>query len=160
MALYIIIHFFLVSSNKSNILPKNVWRYDVSIFNETKRTRNNKFQFHKFFYFLYIYVMLINCFFSAYNSSSKPRFTPRILERRYALTIFEWAWDLCLLWSYLVMIKGFGKIILPHATWKTFKRCLNIWTIPESTAPSSLIIRDLIVELVKTHDINIVNIKI
>jgi len=71
----------------------------------------------------------------------------------------EWAWDLCLLWSYfLVIIKRFGEIILPQTTWKIFiKKYLNIERLLQSTAPSALMI--LIVELIKIHDVNIVKLK-
>jgi len=50
-----------------------------------------------------------------------------------------------------------NQIILPHATWKTFiARRTDIEKLIESTAPASLSIRDLVIDLIKIRDANIV----
>jgi len=53
-----------------------------------------------------------------------------------------------------------NQIILLHATWKTFiaKRA-DIEKLIQSTAPSSLAIQDLVIDLVKLHDADIVKLK-
>jgi len=54
-----------------------------------------------------------------------------------------------------------NQIILLHATWEMFiERRANIEQLLQSPAPSSLTIQDLIVELVKIHDVNIVKLKL
>jgi len=62
--------------------------------------------------------------------------------------------------SFVEMLLGNNngnQIILPHATWETFiaKRA-DIEKFMESTAPLSLLIQDLVIELVKMRDKNIV----
>jgi len=53
-----------------------------------------------------------------------------------------------------------NQIILLHATWEMFiERFANIEQLLQSPAPSSLAIQDLIVELVKIHDVNKVKLK-
>jgi len=53
-----------------------------------------------------------------------------------------------------------NQIILLHATWEMFiERRANIEQLLQSPAPSSLTIQDLIVELVKIHDVNMVKLK-
>jgi len=53
-----------------------------------------------------------------------------------------------------------NKIILLHATWEMFiERRVNIEQLLQSPAPSSLVIQDLIVELVKIHGVNMVKLK-
>jgi len=96
-----------------------------------------------FFFFFFF-------FFFSYNTSLGRIFG--LNGRSLNTSILEW--DLCLLWSYfLVIIKRFREIILPYATWKTFiEKCLDIEQVLQSTAPSSLVIRNLIVELVKIHE--------
>jgi len=50
-----------------------------------------------------------------------------------------------------------NKIILLHATWEMFiERRANIEQLLQSSAPSSLALQDLIVELVKIHGVNMV----
>jgi len=54
-----------------------------------------------------------------------------------------------------------GNQILLHATWEMFiERRANIEQLLQSPAPSSLAIQDLIVELVKIHDVNMVKLKL
>jgi len=53
-----------------------------------------------------------------------------------------------------------NQIILHHATWEMFiERCANIKQLLQSPAPSSLAIQDLIVELVKIHDVKMIKLK-
>jgi len=65
---------------------------------------------------------------SSYNSSSKPRYTTRILGRRFAMTAIAYKYmlisiwtfgTLCLLWKCSLVII---KVILPCTTWKAFHR--------------------------------------
>jgi len=50
-----------------------------------------------------------------------------------------------------------NQIILPHATWEMFiERRANIEQLLQSSAPSSLAVQDLIVEIVKLHGVNMV----
>jgi len=62
--------------------------------------------------------------------------------------------------SFVEMLLGDNKgnqIILPHATWETFiaKRA-DIEKLMQSTAPALLSIRDLVIDLVKIHDADII----
>jgi len=53
-----------------------------------------------------------------------------------------------------------NQIILPHATWEMFiERRANIEQLLQSPTPSSLAIQDLIMEIVKIHDVNMVKLK-
>jgi len=63
--------------------------------------------------------------------------------------------------SFVEMLLGDNKgnqIILPHATWKIFiaKRTDKLIQINLSTAPASLSIRDLVIDLIKIRDADIV----
>jgi len=53
-----------------------------------------------------------------------------------------------------------NQIILPHATWKTFiARHTDIEQLLQSPAPSSLTIQDLIIDLVKLYNADVVKLK-
>jgi len=53
-----------------------------------------------------------------------------------------------------------NQIILPHAMWEMFiEKRANIEQLLESPTPSSLAIQDLIVEIIKIHDINMIKLK-
>jgi len=54
-----------------------------------------------------------------------------------------------------------NQIILLHATWEMFiERRANVEQLLQSPTPSSLAIQDLIVEMVKIHDVNMKSIDI
>ncbi|XP_077282729.1 uncharacterized protein LOC143908795 [Temnothorax americanus] len=95
-------------------------------------------------------------------SFDKPRYTPRILGRRFALTSTAYKFlDVGIsagpLSSVDILIgdnRG-NRIILPHATWVTFiENHADIQRLVQSSAPSSLTFRDL--ELVKIRNADIV----
>ncbi|XP_071581349.1 uncharacterized protein [Temnothorax nylanderi] len=95
-------------------------------------------------------------------SFDKPRYTPRILGRRFALTSTTYKFlDVGInagpMSSVDILIgdnRG-NRIILPHATWVTFiEKRADIQRLVQSPAPSSLAFRDL--ELVKIRDADIV----
>ncbi|XP_077257893.1 uncharacterized protein LOC143895015 isoform X1 [Temnothorax americanus] len=97
-----------------------------------------------------------------HNDFDKPRYTPRILGRRFALTSTAYKFlDVGInagpMSSVDILIgdnRG-NRIILPHATWVTFiEKHADIQRLVQSTAPSSLTFRDL--ELVKIRDADIV----
>jgi len=53
-----------------------------------------------------------------------------------------------------------NQIILPHATWEMFiERRANIEQLLQSPTPSSLAIQNLIVEIVKIHNVNMIKLK-
>ncbi|XP_071580699.1 uncharacterized protein [Temnothorax nylanderi] len=92
----------------------------------------------------------------------KPRYTPRILGRRFALTSTAYKFldvgiNVGPMSSVYILIgdnRG-NRIILPHATWVTFiEKRADIQRLVQSPAPSSLAFRDL--ELVKIRDADIV----
>ncbi|XP_077259093.1 uncharacterized protein LOC143895676 [Temnothorax americanus] len=98
-----------------------------------------------------------------HNDFDKPRYTPRILGRRFALTSTAYKFsDVGIsagpLSSVDILIgdnRG-NRIILPqYATWVTFiEKHADIQRLVQSSAPSSLTFRDL--ELVKISDADIV----
>jgi len=61
------------------------------------------------------------------------------------------------------MLLGDNKgnwIILPHATWEMFiERRVNIEQFLQSSAPSSLVIQDLVIDLIKIRNADIVKLK-
>jgi len=61
------------------------------------------------------------------------------------------------------MLLGDNKgnwIILPHATWEMFiERRANIEQFLQSSAPSSLVIQDLVIDLIKIRNADIVKLK-
>lgn len=85
----------------------------------------------------------------------KPRYTPRILGRRFALTSTAYKYlDIGISVgpaSFVELVLGDNrgnKIVLPHATWTTFiKRRADIEQFLQSTTASSLPIGDLVIEL-------------
>ncbi|XP_071580047.1 uncharacterized protein [Temnothorax nylanderi] len=97
-------------------------------------------------------------------NKSEPRYTPRILGRRFALTVTAYKYlDIGISvgsTSFVELILGDNQgnqIVLPHATWTTIiERRMDIEQLMQSTVGSSLSIRDLIIELVKMRDANIV----
>ncbi|XP_071579506.1 uncharacterized protein [Temnothorax nylanderi] len=102
-------------------------------------------------------------FFYSFNKS-EPRYTPRILGRRFALTVTAYKYlDIGInvgSTSFVELILGDNRgnqIVLPHVTWTTIiERRMDIEQLMQSTVGSSLSIRDLIIELVKMRDANIV----
>ncbi|XP_071572841.1 uncharacterized protein [Temnothorax nylanderi] len=97
-----------------------------------------------------------------HNDFDKPRYTPRILGRRFALTSTGYKFlnvgiNAGPMSSVDILIgdnRG-NRIILPHATWVTFiEKRADIQRLVQSPAPSSLAFRDL--ELVKIRDADIV----
>jgi len=53
-----------------------------------------------------------------------------------------------------------NRIILPHATWETFiARRVDIEQLLQSPVPSSLVIQDLVIEVIKMRDTYIVKLK-
>jgi len=102
-----------------------------------------------------------------FSSSSKPRYTPHILGRRFALKATSYKYlDIGInvepMSSVEIVIgdnRG-NQIILPHTTWKIFiERRANIEQLVQSPTPSSLAIQDLIVEIVKLHGVNMLKLK-
>ncbi|XP_071648506.1 uncharacterized protein [Temnothorax longispinosus] len=100
-----------------------------------------------------------NCIFFSFD---KPRYTPRILGKRFALTSTAYKFlDVGInagpMSSVDILIgdnRG-NRIILPHSTWVTFiEKRAGIQRLVQSPAPSSLAFRDL--ELVKIRDADIV----
>ncbi|XP_071579632.1 uncharacterized protein [Temnothorax nylanderi] len=97
-----------------------------------------------------------------HNDFDKPRYTPRILGRRFALTSTAYkfldvginAGPMSSVDIHIGDNRG-NRIILPHATWVTFiEKRADIQRLVQSSAPSSLAFRDL--ELVKIRDADIV----
>ncbi|XP_071634454.1 uncharacterized protein [Temnothorax longispinosus] len=93
-----------------------------------------------------------------HNDFGKPRYTPCILGRRFALTSTAYKFlDVGInagpMSSVDILIgdnRG-NRIILPHATWVTFiEKRADVQRLVQSSAPSSLTFRDL--ELVKIRD--------
>ncbi|KAM0728336.1 hypothetical protein ACS0PU_005118 [Formica fusca] len=94
----------------------------------------------------------------------KPRYIPRILVRRFALTRTAYKYlDIGISVgpaSFVELHLGDNRgnhIILPNATWATFiERRVDIERFLQLNTPSSLSIRDLVMEHVKIHDTNVV----
>jgi len=93
-------------------------------------------------------------FYRISHSASKiPRHIPRILGRRFALTATAYKYlDIGISvgpMSFVEILLGDNKgnqIILPYATWETFiARRADIEKLMQSPAPSSLAIRDLVI---------------
>ena len=105
------------------------------------------------------------CIFFFYSfDNSKPRYTPRILGRRFALTSTAYKYlDIGISVGSATSVelvigdnRG-NQIILSRATWETFiDRRADIERLVQSTIASSVSIRDLVVELVKMRDTYIV----
>jgi len=123
----------------------------------------SKFQFHKLFIFFNIIFIQLIYFYSTFHS----RHIPRILGRRFALTATAYKYlDIGISVgpvSSVEMLLGDNKgnqIILPHATWEKFiARRADIEKLMQSTAPASLAIQDLVIDLVKLRDTDIVKLK-
>jgi len=99
---------------------------------------------------------------SSHNSTfENPRYTHRILGRRFALTATAYKYlDIGISiepMSFVEILLGDNKdnqIILPHATWETFiAKCADIEKLMQSTAPASLSIKDLVIDFVKIRDV-------
>ena len=108
-----------------------------------KRTKNSKFdQFYKIllitFYMLCIFLLSFTCTFC--STASKPRYTPHILERRFALTPTAYKYlDIGIVVESMSDVEiAIGdnrgnRIILPHTTWKAFiDRRANIQRLMQS----------------------------
>ncbi|XP_077272153.1 uncharacterized protein LOC143902846 [Temnothorax americanus] len=91
-----------------------------------------------------------------HNDFDKPRYTPRILGRRFALTLTAYKFlDVGINANILIGNNRGNRIILPHATWVTFiEKRADIQRLVQLSTPSSLTFRDL--ELVKIRDADIV----
>lgn len=105
--------------------------------------------------------MLIRFFLYSFD---KPRYTPRILGRRFALTPTAYKYlDIGISVGPVPIVeiilgdnKG-NQIILTHATWTAFiERRADVERLLQSTIASSLSLRDLFIELVKIRDANVV----
>jgi len=99
-----------------------------------------------------------------YSTSHNSGYILRILGRRFALTPTAYKYlDIGISVGPVSSVEMFlgdnkgNQIILPHATWKTFiaKRA-DIEKLMQSSAPASLSIRDLVIDLVKICDADIV----
>jgi len=83
---------------------------------------------------------------------------PRILGMRFVLTIVYKYLDIDQHRTFIDIGDNKGnQIILPYATWETFiARRADIEKLMQSTASASLSIRDLVINLVKIRDADIV----
>ncbi|XP_071653775.1 uncharacterized protein [Temnothorax longispinosus] len=115
---------------------------------------------------IYNFINLSTLFFHSFNKS-EPRYTPRILGRRFALTVTAYKYlDIGISvgsTSFVELILGDNRgnqIVLPWTTWTTIiERRMDIEQLMQSTVGSSLCIQDhLIIELVKMRDANIVKV--
>jgi len=88
--------------------------------------------------------------FSIFNSasshtSSKPRYIPHTLMKRYVLTLTAYKfWDIEIVVGptshveIAISDNRGNRIILPHATWKvSIERCTDIERLIQSTVPLS-----------------------
>ncbi|XP_071578133.1 uncharacterized protein [Temnothorax nylanderi] len=99
-----------------------------------------------------------------HNDFDKPRYTPRILGRRFALTSTAYKFlDVGINAGpmspvdILIGDNRGNRIILPHTTWVTFiEKRADIQRFVQSPAPSSLAFRDLKLRVVKIRDADIV----
>ncbi|XP_011870171.1 PREDICTED: uncharacterized protein LOC105563277 [Vollenhovia emeryi] len=95
------------------------------------------------------------------NDFDKPRHTPRILGRRFALTATGYKYlDVGISVSHVQIILADNRgsqLILPHATWAAFiERREAVERFLPSNIASSLSIRELVIERVKMYDENMV----
>ena len=105
---------------------------------------------------------MFSIFYSASSrTSSKPRYIPHILMRRYVLTLTAYKFlDIEIVVgpkSHVEIATSdnrSNRIILPHATWKaSIKRRAAIELLMQSSvSSSSSLIQDLNIELVKVCD--------
>ncbi|KAL6434727.1 hypothetical protein ACFW04_006215 [Cataglyphis niger] len=102
------------------------------------------------------------------KSRDKPRYIPRILVRRFALTRTAYKYlDIGIsvrsesfVELHLDDIRG-NHIILPHERWEIFiKRRVDIERFLQSNTPSSLRIEYLVMEHVKIHDASVVKLTV
>ncbi|KYM85829.1 hypothetical protein ALC53_04414 [Atta colombica] len=111
--------------------------------------------------------------FSIFNSasshtSSKSRYISHTLMRRYVLTLTAYKFlDIEIVVGptshveIAISDNRGNRIILPHATWKaSIERCTDIERLMQSTsfAPSS--VRDLMIEIVKMRNMNVVKLSL
>ncbi|XP_011699132.1 PREDICTED: uncharacterized protein LOC105456632 [Wasmannia auropunctata] len=96
------------------------------------------------------------------SHTMRPRYTPRILGRRFALTSTAFKYlDIGITVgpvSSVELLIGDNRgnqIVLPYATWKAFiERRADIEQLLQSAEISSLKVHDLIVQLVKMYESN------
>ncbi|XP_071574651.1 uncharacterized protein [Temnothorax nylanderi] len=99
-----------------------------------------------------------------HNDFDKPRYTPRILQRRFALTSTAYKYlDVGISvgpTSFVELILGDNRgnqIVLPHATWTALiEKRTDIEQLLGSTIGSSLSIQDAFIELIKMRDVSVV----
>src|SRR5215469_4360619 len=133
-----------------------------------KHSKNRKY-LYLFVYFsisIFFYNSLYSFFYST-SSSSEPRYKPRILGRRFALTPTSYKYlDIGISvgsMSYVEILLGDNRgnhIILPYGTWKAFiEKRMDIERFVQATAAAaaaSLTIHELVIQLTKMGKENIV----
>ena len=98
------------------------------------------------------------------TSSSEPGYRPRILKRRFALTSTSFKYlDVGITVEPVSYVKIFlgdnrsNHIILPYGTWKVIvEKRMDIQQLLQSTATTSLTIRELVVQFVQINNDSIV----
>ena len=112
------------------------------------------------FFYLFFFLYFIYCFHLQNILQYKPRHTPRILGRKFTLTSTAYKYlDVGIIVSFVeiaISDNQGNNIILPRAMWRAFKRRADIKRFVQSIAPSSLSVQDLVIEVVKMRDVNVV----
>ena len=137
--------------------------------NEACKKQRNEYVLNNksFIYFILNYIFFYSYLYF-FSSFEKPRHTPRILGRRFALTATASKYlDIEIsvgLVSHMEIILGDNRgnqIILPHPTWTTFiERREAVQRFLQSNIAVMLSIRELVIERVKMYDTDIVKLRL